>query len=479
MLADLERPDAWTVAQQIREGRLRAEEHIGRILERVSRVEGEVRAYITLTEEQALAQARQLDRQLGRGEDPGPLAGLAVAVKDNICTRGILTTCASRILEGFTPPYSATVVELVEGAGGIIVGKANMDEFAMGSSTEFSAFGPTHNPYDLGRVPGGSSGGSAAAVAAGEADLALGSDTGGSIRCPAAFCGVVGLKPTYGLVSRYGLIAYANSLEQIGPLTRSVRDLALLLSVIARPDPRDATSLSAGVDYTRFLRADVKGLKIGVPRELFGEGTEPQVVRAVWRAIELLGELGASWEEVELPSLRYALPAYYIVAVSEASSNLARYDGVRYGLALEVEGDWEAYYSRVRARGFGAEVKRRIILGTFALSAGYYDQYYLKAQRVRTLIRRDFAQAFKRFDLLASPAMPTRPFRLGERARDPLAMYMADVDTVPANLAGIPALSVPCQPPGELPIGLQLMAPPFREDLLIRAAYTYEVSRGW
>jgi len=355
-----------------------------------------------------------------------------------------------------------------------------MDEFAMGSSTETSAFGPTRNPWNLSKVPGGSSGGSAAAVAAREAVAALGSDTGGSIRCPAAFCGVVGLKPTYGLVSRYGLIAYANSLEQIGPITRDVRDAAFLLDIIAGKDWRDSTSIDKPMgSYLDALIADVKGIKIGVPREMFGEGVDPRVVEKVWSAIKLLEAHGAEYQEVSLPSLLYALPAYYIIAMSEASSNLARYDGVRYGFSAFEDGmDWTTSFSKTRGKGFGLEVKRRIILGTFALSAGFYEEYYLKALKVRTLIKQDFDRAFKRFDVLISPTMPTPAFDIGEKVVDPLAMYMMDVETVPVNLAGIPALSIPCGFVDGLPVGMQIMAQALREDLAFRVGFSYEEFSG-
>jgi aspartyl-tRNA(Asn)/glutamyl-tRNA(Gln) amidotransferase subunit A len=358
----------------------------------------------------------------------------------------------------------------------VIIGKTNMDEFAMGSTTETSYFGPTHNPWNLSKVPGGSSGGSAASIAADESTLALGSDTGGSIRCPASYCSVVGIKSTYGLVSRYGLIAYANSLEQIGPISRNVYDCALFLSVIAGYDSKDSTSVKMEPrDYTKFLRNSVEGFRIGVPTEFFGEGTSETIKKQVWRAIDKLEDLGASCEETSLPTIEYALAAYYIVAMSEASSNLARYDGLRYGYRIDRDdADWSTVYSKNRQIGFGAEVRRRIILGTYALSAGYYDKYYLKALKIRTLIRRDFEQAFKKFDVLIGPTMPVPPFNLGEKIEDPLALYMCDVDTVSANLTGLPAISIPCGFANDLPVGMQILAPPLREDLMLQMAYSFE-----
>jgi aspartyl-tRNA(Asn)/glutamyl-tRNA(Gln) amidotransferase subunit A len=380
------------------------------------------------------------------------------------------------MLENFVPPYDATVIERIKKEDGIIIGKTNMDEFAMGTSTETSYFGPTHNPWNLSRVPGGSSGGSAAAIAADEVTLALGADTGGSIRCPASYCSIVGVKPTYGLVSRYGLIAYANSLEQIGPMARNVYDCALFLSIIAGHDPNDSTSAKAAKrDYTKFLKSSVEGFKIGVPKQFFGEGTSGNVEKQVWTGVHKLEELGASCKETSIPNLEYALAAYYIIAMSEASSNLARYDGLRYGYRINRDnGDWSTVYSKNRRIGFGAEVRRRIILGTYALSTGYYDKYYLKALKIRTLIRRDFEKAFKKFNVLISPTMPILPFKIGEKIQDPLALYMCDVDTVSMNLAGLPAISIPCGFTAGLPIGIQIIAPPLREDLMLQVAYTFE-----
>lgn len=464
------------ILKKILEGETTAEECLLSSFGRVHETEDKVHAFVTIVEREALEKAREIDEKVSMGKPLGKLAGLAIAVKDNICTKGIRTTCSSHMLENFIPPYDATVIEKIEREDGLVIGKTNMDEFAMGSSTETSYFGTTRNPWDPSTVPGGSSGGSAAAVAADESILALGSDTGGSIRCPASYCSVVGLKPTYGLVSRYGLIAYANSLEQIGPIAKSVYDCALLLSVIAGHDPRDATSVrKPSKDYTEFLEKDVNGIKIGVPKEFFGEGTSKEVEEFVWRAVHELETLGASYEETSLPSLEYALSAYYLIAMSEASSNLARYDGLRYGYRIERDDkDWSTVYSKDRRVGFGDEVRRRIILGTYALSAGYYNRYYLKALKIRTLIRQDFENAFKKFDVLIGPTMPTPPFKIGEKIQDPLTLYMCDVDTVPVNLAGLPAISIPCGFAGALPIGMQIIAPPFREDLILRVGYAFE-----
>ena len=409
------------------------------------------------------------------GDDDGPLAGRSVAVKDNISTEGVRTTCGSAMLDDYVPPYDATVVERLKTAGATVVGKTNMDEFGMGTTTETSAFGPTRNPVDRSRVPGGSSGGSAAAVAAGEADLALGSDTGGSIRCPAAFCGVVGIKPTYGLVSRYGLVAYANSLEQIGPLAPTVESAAELLEVIAGPDDRDATTRDAGADaaYADAADGDVEGLTVGVPTELI-EGADERVVRTFEAALADLEAQGAETHEVSLPSVERAVQAYYVIAMSEASSNLARFDGVRYGPETEGEGNWNEALARVREEGFGDEVKRRILLGTYALSAGYHDKYYAKAQDARAWLKRDFDEALAEADVLASPTMPVLPFELGESLEDPLRMYLADANTVPVNLANLPAISVPAGEADGLPVGLQLIGGAFDERTLVRAASAVE-----
>ena len=453
-----------------------SEEATAAIIDRIEAVDGRVQAYLTRTAEQALEEARAVDAARARGETLGPLAGVPMALKDNLCTEGVRTTCSSRMLADWVPPYDATVVRRLKEAGAVMLGKLNMDEFAMGSSTENSSFFPTRNPWDLERVPGGSSGGAVAAVAAGEAYFALGSDTGGSIRQPASFCGVVGMKPTYGRVSRYGLVAFASSLDQIGPITRDVTDCALVLEAIAGHDPLDSTSADLPVpDYRSALKPEVKGLKIGVPREYFGAGMEPEVAAIVRRAIAKLEELGAVCEETSLPHTEYALPAYYLVAPAEASSNLARYDGVSYGLRVPGK-DITEMYMNTRSQGFGPEVKRRIMLGTYALSSGYYDAYYLKALKVRTLIRRDFEAAFEKYDLLATPTSPTVAFRLGEKAGDPLAMYLSDLCTIPINMAGLPALSLPCGFSQGLPVGLQLIGRPFAEATLLQAAYAFEQS---
>jgi aspartyl-tRNA(Asn)/glutamyl-tRNA(Gln) amidotransferase subunit A len=443
-------------------------------------VEPKVCALVTLTDELALKQAQKADKLIAAG-NTNPLTGIPVLIKDVICTKGILTTCASRILENFVPPYDATVVEKLNDCGAVIIGKANMDEFAMGSSTENSALFVTHNPWDLSRVPGGSSGGSAAAVAAGETVYALGSDTGGSIRQPAGFCSVTGLKPTYGRVSRYGLVAFASSLDQIGPLTQDVTDCALVLNAIASYDARDSTSAPyATPDYTQCLTTELNGLKIGVPREYFVEGMQAEVETAIRAAINKLEELGARVEwEVSLPHTPYALAVYYIIAPSEASANLARYDGVKYGFSyLETDNMWEAL-EKTRQYGFGAEVKRRIMLGTYALSAGYYDAWYLKAQKVRTLIRQEFDQVFEKFDALVTPTSPTVPFKIGEKTDDPLQMYLSDVCTLPINIAGLPAISIPAGFADGLPIGMQIIGKPFSEETLLKIAYAYQQATEW
>ncbi|HUW64819.1 MAG TPA: Asp-tRNA(Asn)/Glu-tRNA(Gln) amidotransferase subunit GatA [Spirochaetia bacterium] len=449
------------------------------VLDRVDQVEGRIKAYVTVTAERALAVADEVDKKLAAGEKMGPLAGIPMALKDNMCTRGVRTTCSSRILENFVPPYNATVVEKLAGAGSPVIGKTNLDEFAMGSSTENSAFFTTSNPWNPDLVPGGSSGGSAAAVAAGEAIYALGSDTGGSIRQPASFCGVVGMKPTYGLVSRYGLVAFASSLDQIGPLTRNVTDCALVLQAIAGPDERDSTCAPGPVpNFAAALTGDVRGIRVGVPKEYLAQGVDPRVAGTVQAAIDLLAAMGAEVEETSLPHTSYALPVYYLIAPAEASSNLARYDGVRYGYRAAVTGDVVDMFMRTRSEGFGAEVKRRIMLGTYALSAGYYDAYYLKALKVRTLIKQDFDRAFERYDVLLTPTSPTLPFKKGERTMDPVAMYLSDICTLAAPLAGIPALSLTCGFVDDLPVGLQLMGPPFGEQTLLRVAHAYEQKAG-
>jgi len=449
-------------------------------LERIKQVEPHVSAIVTVTDELAMEQARRADELIASG-DSRPLTGIPTLIKDVMCTRGVRTTCSSKMLENFVPPYDATVVEKLNSAGMVMVGKANMDEFAMGSSTEHSAFFPTHNPWDLSRVPGGSSGGSAAAVAAGEAVYALGSDTGGSIRQPAGFCSVTGLKPTYGRVSRYGLVAFASSLDQIGPLTQDVTDCALVMNAIAGHDSRDSTSAPYSVpDYTQCLTGEIKGMKIGIPKEYFVEGMQPEVETAMKVAIAKLEELGASvgWE-VSLPSTPHALAVYYIIAPSEASANLARYDGTKYGFRYQgAETMWDTM-DKTRQHGFGAEVKRRIMLGTYALSAGYYDAYYLKAQKVRTLIRREFDAAFEKYDVLVTPTSPTVPFKIGEKLDDPVQMYLSDVCTLPINIAGLPAISIPVGFADDLPIGMQIIGKPFAEETILKIAHTYQEATEW
>lgn len=451
-------------------------------LDRMAQLEPTLHSFLTVTGEQAIAQAQRVDAQIAAGEDIGLLAGIPIGLKDNLCTQGVPTTCGSKILAGFVPPYESTVTGRLAAAGAISLGKTNLDEFAMGSSTENSAYQVTGNPWDPSRVPGGSSGGSAAAVAADECPIALGSDTGGSIRQPASFCGVVGLKPTYGLVSRYGLVAYASSLDQIGPLTRTVEDAAIVLGAIAGHDPRDSTSLNVPVpDYTAALKPglDCKGRKIGIIQETFGEGLDPVVEATVRAAIDQLAALGAEVTTISCPQFRYGLPTYYIIAPSEASSNLARYDGVKYGVRSDNE-NLMSMYTQTRAAGFGAEVKRRIMIGTYALSAGYYDAYYLKAQKVRTLIKQDFEKAFGEVDVLVCPTAPTTAFKAGDKVDDPLSMYLSDLMTIPVNLAGLPGMSIPCGfDEGGLPIGLQLIGNVLREDVLFEVAYAYEQATDW
>src|SRR2546425_1138178 len=468
-----------TLHDKLVSGEVRATALTEAVLQRLEAVEERVQAYITVTPELARQQAAAADEALARGEVCSPLQGIPLAIKDNICTTGVRTTCASRLLANFVPPYDATVMQRLRAAGAVCIGKANMDEFAMGSSTENSAFGPTRNPWGgFNYVPGGSSGGPAAAVAAALCIAALGSDPGGSIRLPAAMKGVVGLKPTYGRVSRFGLVAFASSLDQIGPLTKDVQDAALLLQVIAGHDMYDSTSAAVPVpDYRQALARGVRGLKLGVPREYFVAGMDAEVEQAVRSGTETLRELGAELVDVSLPHTRYAVATYYILANAEASSNLARYDGVRYGVRTPQAANLLDMYMRTRAEGFGAEVKRRIMLGTYALSAGYYDAYYKKAQQLRTLFRQDFHQAFTQCDALLAPVAPTPAFRLGERLADPLQMYLADVFTIPVNLAGLPALSLPCGwTHQELPIGLQVIAPPFRETTLLQVAAAFEAA---
>jgi aspartyl-tRNA(Asn)/glutamyl-tRNA(Gln) amidotransferase subunit A len=447
-------------------------------LERIRQVESKVRAFVTVTETPALEQAHRADELIKAGK-AGPLTGVPLAIKDVICTKGVRTTCSSKMLENFVPPYDAAVKEKLNAGGAVMVGKANMDEFAMGSSTENSAFFATHNPWDLERVPGGSSGGSAVVVAAGEAAGALGSDTGGSIRQPAGFCNVVGMKPTYGRVSRYGLVAFASSLDQIGPLTQDVTDGAILLNAISGHDKRDSTSVPEPVpDYTQSLKTDLKGMRLGIPKEYYVEGMQPGVAAVMKSALKKLEELGAALEEVSLPHTPYALAVYYIIAPSEASANLARYDGVKYGYSYKGDTMWESL-EKTRQNGFGAEVKRRIMLGTYALSAGYYDAWYVKAQKVRTLIRREFDTVFEKYDALITPTSPTVPFKIGEKTDDPLAMYLSDVCTLPANIAGVPGISIPAGFADGLPVGMQIIGRHFSEETLLRVAYAYEQATEW
>ncbi len=450
-------------------------------LKHIETVEPKVKAFLSVTADQALATAQEIDAKIAAGESIGMLEGIPIGIKDNMCTKGIKTTCASQILANFVPPYESTVTQKLKDAGAVLVGKTNLDEFAMGGSTENSSFQITANPWDLERVPGGSSGGSAAAVAAGECVVSLGSDTGGSIRQPASLCGVVGIKPTYGLVSRFGLVAFGSSLDQIGPFARNVEDAAILLGEIAGHDPNDSTSLKVDIpDYTQYLQPKLKkGLKVGIIKETFGEGLDPTVAKKVEKAIATLEELGAEVKEVSCPRFRYGIAAYYIIAPSEASANLARYDAVKYGLRQESDNLLEMY-TTTRAAGFGTEVKRRIMIGTYALSAGYYDAYYLKAQKVRTLIKQDFEQAFEDVDVLVTPTAPTTAFKAGDKTTDPLSMYLLDLMTIPVNLAGLPGMSIPCGFDNQgLPIGLQLISNVLREDILFHTAYAYEQATEW
>ena len=449
------------------------------VLERIGQVEDRVKAYVSVNEDLAIEQAEQADERIAKG-NAKPLTGVPMQLKDNMATRGVATTCSSRMLENYIPPYDATVTQRLYEQSAVLVGKGNLDEFAMGSSTENSAFFPTRNPWDLDRVPGGSSGGPAAAVAASECFYSLGSDTGGSIRQPASLCGVVGLKPTYGLVSRYGLVAFASSLDQIGPITKDVTDCALVMNAIAGYDPRDSTSLKVEIpDYTKSLGQDLSGLRIGVPTEYFVEGMEPGVEDATRKSIEILDSMGAKVIEISLPHTSYALAVYYILAPSECSANLARYDGVKYGFSdRDAETMWGAL-EQTRGRGFGPEVKRRIMLGTYALSAGYYDAFYLKAQRVRTIIRREFEQAFENVDAIVSATSPTVAFELGAKTSDPVQMYLSDVLTLPANIAGIPGISVPAGMSEGLPVGLQILGRALGEHTIFRIAHALEQATDW
>ena len=469
-----------SLRKQIAAGEIRSADVCRAALARIERL-ADLNAFLTVTGETALTRAEQIDRAAEQGEELPPLAGAVIAIKDNMVMRGVRTTAGSRILFNYKPPYTATAVERLQAAGALIVGKTNLDEFAMGSSTENSAYGPVKNPWDTTRVPGGSSGGSAVAVAAGMAMGALGSDTGGSVRQPASLSGVVGLKPTYGRVSRYGLIAFGSSLDQIGPLANSVEDVARILGVIAGRDPNDSTSSSVEADdYVSSITGDIRGLRVGVPHEYYGAGLDSEVRASVEAAIREFEELGAEIVDISLPHTEYAVPVYYLIATAEASSNLARYDGVRYGFRAEEASTLKEMYSRTRDQGFGAEVKRRIMLGTYALSAGYYDQYYGKAQRVRSLIERDFRNAFERCDVIATPTSPTPAFTLGEKTDDPLEMYLTDIYTITLNLAGVPGLSLPCGLSSNgLPIGIQLIGGRFDEARLLRAAHNLEQALGF
>ncbi|MEE8637922.1 MAG: Asp-tRNA(Asn)/Glu-tRNA(Gln) amidotransferase subunit GatA [Candidatus Margulisiibacteriota bacterium] len=450
------------------------------VLEQINKVENKIQAYVTITKEEALKQAKAADQRIKNGQNLTPLTGIPIAIKDNMCTKGILTTCSSKILANYIPPYDASVVSKIKEAGAVAIGKTNLDEFAMGSSTENSGIHPTHNPWDTESVPGGSSGGSAAAVAADETILATGSDTGGSIRQPASFCGVVGFKPTYGRVSRYGLVAFASSLDQIGPLSKDITDTAILMNVLAGHDPKDSTSVDLPVpDYRKALIDDVKKMKIGYIKELLGKGTHKEIKASIHEAMKKFEELGAELIEVSMPTFEYAVATYYLIAPAEASSNLARYDAVKFGHRSKASKDLLRMYYNTRREGFGNEVKRRIMLGTYALSAGYYDAYYLKALKVRTLIKEDFAKAFGKCDVLLSPTSPSVAFKIGEKAADPLSMYLSDIATIPVNLAGLPAISLPCGSSRGLPIGLQIIGKAFAEETILRAAFTLEQNTDW
>lgn len=475
-------PDMTAVelAAAIKAKAVTVEEAVGFVLKQIEQKEESLNCYVTIDEEGALRQAKEIQKKIDAGELTGPLAGVPVAIKDNMCTEGLLTTCASKILHNFVPTYSSEAVLNLQKAGAVIIGKTNMDEFAMGSTTETSAYGVTKNPWNTHYVPGGSSGGSAAAVAAKECFFALGSDTGGSIRQPASYCGVVGLKPTYGSVSRYGLIAYGSSLDQIGPLCKDVTDCATVMEVLCTHDPKDSTSVKReDTDFTSALVDDVKGMKIGIPRDYFGEGLDPEVKASVLAAAKVLEEKGAIVEEFDLSLVEYAIPAYYTIAAAEASSNLERFDGIKYGYRTEEYQGLHNMYKKSRSEGFGPEVKRRIMLGSFVLSSGYYDAYYLKALKVKALIKKAFDAAFAKYDVILGPVAPTTAPKLGESLSDPLKMYLGDVYTISANLAGIPGLSIPCGTDGKgLPIGLQLLADCFEEKKLIQTAFAYERARG-
>lgn len=460
----------------IKEGRVTAVAAMERVLARIDEVEKNINAYVTVDKAAAILAAEKTQKRINAGTLNGPLAGVPMAVKDNICTAGMRTTCASGFLESFVPSYSAEVIKSLEKAGAVLIGKANMDEFAMGSTTETSAYGITKNPWNLQHVAGGSSGGSAAAVAARECFFALGSDTGGSVRQPAAFCGVVGMKPTYGMVSRYGLVAYASSLDQIGPLTGNVSDCAAVLEAISAHDVKDSTSIECeNTAYTKALNDDVRNMKIGIPKEYLGDGLDEDVRKAVLASAEAFAQKGASVEEFDLNIAEYAIPAYYTIASAEASSNLERFDGIKYGYRTETYDKLHGMYKKTRSEGFGTEVKRRLMLGSFVLSAGYYDEYYLKALKVRAMLKNEFNNAFKKYDLILGPVAPSTAPKIGESLSEPMKMYLSDIYTISANLAGIPAISIPCGRASDgLPIGLQLMADCFQEKKLLQAAYTYE-----
>ena len=469
------------LSEKLRRKELTSSELTEVFLKRIDAVEVKIKAYITIAKDDAVKQAKEADKRLASGRDITPLTGVPISVKDIFCTQGMLTTCASKILNNFVPPYDATIIKKLKDAGAVILGKNNMDEFAMGSSTENSAFVVTKNPWDTERVPGGSSGGSAASVAAGECAASVGTDTGGSIRQPASCCGVVGLKPTYGRVSRYGIVAFASSLDQAGPLTKDIKDCAVLLNTIAGHDPHDATSIEAPVpDYTAGLGKGIRGIRVGIPREYFIKGLDSDVEQAVRDAIEVLKKNGASIVDVSLPHTDYAIAVYYLVATAEASSNLARYDGVKYGYRASNNSNLLEMYCKSRDEGFGPEVKRRIMLGTYALSAGYYEAYYKKASQVRTLIKNDFEEAFKRCDVIVTPTSPTPAFKIGEKVADPLTMYLSDIFTISCNLAGIPGLSLPCGFTKEnLPIGLQILGKPMDEETVLKTAYSFEQATEW
>ena len=480
---DLTNLTVYELIEKLKNKEITSEEIVKAYIKNIDEKEKDIGAFITPLKEQAIEQAKEVDKKVENGEisrEESIFAGIPIGIKDNINTKGIATTCASKMLENYISPYNATVVEKLENEQVINLGKLNMDEFAMGASTEYSAFHLTHNPVNLSRVPGGSSGGSAAAVAAREVPWALGSDTGGSIRQPASFCGIVGLKPTYGLVSRYGLVAFASSLDQIGPLTKDVRDSAILLNLITGHDEKDSTSVNVEKkDYTKFLINDVKGFKIGVPKEFLAEGINPEVKESIKKAIEKYKELGATVEEISLDIAEYSLATYYIIACAEASSNLGRYDGIRYGYRTKDYTDVDSLFINSRSEGFGEEVKRRIILGTYVLSSGYYDAYYKKAQKVRTLVMNEFNKAFEKYDVILTPTSPTTAFEIGTRSNNPLEMYLADICTVSVNIAGLPGMSIPCGNDKDgMPIGLQIIGPRFGEDKIFRAAYTFEQNKN-